>query len=300
MAFISTFDGLDIVGFRIEEAVVQVDSRLTYEDVDGILEWAEHPMSSTVEALMTLADEIREQRRRGGAITLDRGEVSVHVSDGEVQLERYRTDDPARRLVSELMILSCSETAIWCQERGIPAMYRSQQAPEETPRIPLDRPMAGFELQRVLRTLRRATLRAEPAPHAGLGVECYTQVTSPLRRYADLLMHRQIKNVLRTGTPRYSKDDLCDRFDHLEAIASSQRQVERHSRRYFTLKRLESIAGTRVEGEVIRQIGRRWLVDLVEYGVQAPWSPGRAPQLGDEVTVKLKTVDARRDKLTVS
>ena len=55
------------------------------------------------------------------------------------------------------------------------------------------------------KSLQRSLIRTSPAPHAGLGLEHYTQATSPLRRYVDLLVHQQLRAHLRGETLRAPK-----------------------------------------------------------------------------------------------
>jgi exoribonuclease-2 len=283
----------NILSFDIAKVFIHVDAHLSYDHCDRLLaKTDEHPAANDVRLLLTLADAIRERRRRGGSITLDRSDTTVVLDE--------KRDDPARRMIAEWMIAACSGAARWCYDHDMPTLYRTQRAPDEAPRIPQDRPMRGFELQRVLRTLRKAELSTEPRPHAGLGVEFYTQISSPLRRYADLLMHRQIHAVLRTGRPYYSINDLRQRFDSIEHVTGLQRTVERQSRRFWILRRLEHEVGTNVRVEVIRQLGRRFVVELVDWGVQCAWTPRRTPALGDCLDVTLSQVNARRDRLIIT
>ena len=299
LAFILTLDDeghpLD---FRVEQALVRVAARLTYDTVDAILEGAEHPHRDMTVALFDAAEQLRTNRREGGSITLDRREVTVYASPGqEPTLEPYRTDDKARRMVAEWMIASCAHTAQWCAERYIPAVYRSQPAPTPTPDIPLDRALRPFELQKVLRTLRKACLTTDPQPHSGLGVPCYTQISSPLRRYQDLLMHRQLIAFLRDGQPRYTPAELEAGFEHAAQCQSLYGSVERDSRRYWHIKQMEPLVGQPLDVEVIRQTGRGWLVEVVRTGLAVPWRTRRKVALGDLLSLTIKEANARENTL---
>ncbi len=296
-----------IYSLSIHEAIVRVDHALTYREVDAILKGKDHPAKAMLSAVSVATEKLRVERHKAGALTVDRRDIGVHCTDGASALGRvvdvlaYRTDDPSRRLVAELMIQTSFQAAEFCRERGVPAVYRTQAPPEERPRFPEGRPLLAFELQGILKTMRRAELTTEPAPHAGLGLPCYTQVTSPLRRYADLLMHRQLKHVLRRGVPRYTATELMQFFERLDTVAALQRDVERESRRYWLLKHLEGRVGQRVKAEAVRMVGnKRWVVELVDFGVSALYAPpGRPPNPGDTLVLLLKAADARRDKVLV-
>ncbi len=291
-----------IEGFSIEDVLIRVDCALTYRDVDAILRGAkEHVAGALLVSLAAASERQRQDRIENGAMPIDRRDISIHCTDdGKVEVLAYRTDDASRRLVAEWMIQASSHAGQLCSERRAPAVYRRQSPPDERPHIPTGRALQGHEIHSILKTLHKAELSTTPDSHAGLGLAAYTQVTSPLRRYQDLLMHRQLRHVLRRGVARYSADELIGHFSTLEAQAASHREVERESRRYWQLRHLEGRVGQRVKCEVLRSAGKRLVVELVDFGVQALYQPtGKTPALGDMVVLLLKSADARRDRITL-
>ena len=289
-----------VVGFEIEEASIRVAGQLTYAAVDAVLGGAPHPAADDLHHLHRAASSLRAARRESGALILDRHEAAVVAEPaGAVQVVPYHTGDPSRWLVSEWMIAVCGLTARWCSERGVPALYRTQAAPDPRPVVPADRFLTPAELQRVLRGMRRAELKLTPEPHAGLGLDCYTQVTSPLRRYADLLMHRQIRAVLRMGQAAFGPGEFGSLLPHLEQAQALHGQVERESRRYWLLQWLTEKKGTVVEVEVLREVGQRWLVQLVGLPVQTAWGTSRPVKAGDRLNLKIREVSPRKGRLVL-
>jgi exoribonuclease-2 len=301
LAFIMTLSEQGtIIGFRIEEAIIQLTARLTYEQVEDIIGGQDHALADDVRALNQMATGFYKTRLNDGALVLDRQEVIVHVKpDGEITVETYWTGKESHRLVSEWMVATCAQTAAWCRQQSIPAIYRGQDAPTGKITIPADRPLSLTELNEALRMMRGAFLTAEPRSHAGLGLPCYTQVTSPLRRYIDLVMQHQIHHVLQTGQPLFSQGTLNEICCLLEQTVRSIARTERATRRYWLLKSLESRCGERVEVEIVREIGRRFLVQFLENGLRTIWSPTSRAVVGARVQVSLEAVDARWDRLVV-
>ncbi len=300
LAFSITLDADgQILDFDVEEAVVNLDARLTYEQADAIVAGEPHALSGTVCALAAAADQLRRHRILGGSITLDRRDTAIHLEpDSSICVRRYRTDDPAYRMVAEWMIQTCACAAAWCRDQDIPAVYRTQPPPNGLELSePLDGPIPAWRRHQILRTLRKAELSTEPGPHSSLGVRCYTQVTSPLRRYQDLIMHRQIKGFLRAGQPPLTDDDLIGVFAEVEAMQSAHSLVEKESRRYWLIKAVAPRVGQEVEIEVLREIGSRYLVELMGTGLVLTWSTDRAVQLGERLQVRLQAADARGDVL---
>ncbi|HIN85957.1 MAG TPA: RNB domain-containing ribonuclease [Myxococcales bacterium] len=300
LAFIITLDAEGRrVGFEVQEALVKVDAQVTYEQTNRILDGEESPYADTLKKLAAASEQIRAHRREAGALILDRLEVSVHVHEGEVQVDSYRTDDRSRCLVSEWMIAACAATAEMCRESQIPAVFRGQVAPDPRPHIPPSRSLTPSELLRVLRTMRRAELSTSPSPHAGLGVPCYTQVTSPLRRYQDLVMHRQLKGYLRRGTAPWNEGKLMSVFETVEVTQQAHGRVERESRRYWLIKSLESRKGEQIEVEVLREAGRRFIVQILENRLQTAWSPDIKAEVGERHMLTLHSVNACKDRLVL-
>ncbi|MCB9728920.1 MAG: RNB domain-containing ribonuclease [Deltaproteobacteria bacterium] len=296
----------ELVGFEVSEALCRVDRRLTYVQTDAILEGdptaAEVP--ADVVALVRQAAEWMERhqaaRRARGALLLQRSEFEVRV-DPELGVEVTSIDanGPARRLVSEMMIAVCAATATWCRDQQIPCVYRAQAPPDQ----PIDTEGAG-DLDAagqiaILRTLKPSELTTQAQGHFTLGVGAYTQVTSPIRRYQDLLMHQQIKTWLRTRRPLLSDGQLMAEFSEVDRLARALRRIENDTRRYWTLRYLEKHRDRVWEGTVLRELGRRWLVELDAIGLQTPMvSPGRiAP--GDRLQLRVAEVSARRDHLVL-
>jgi len=96
-------------------------------------------------------------------------------------------------MVRECMLLAGEGAGLWCLQRNLPVPYIMQETgdlPDET-----FEGIAGYYQLR--RCMRPRSLSTRPGQHSGLGLDTYIQVTSPLRRYTDLLAHLQIRAVLR-------------------------------------------------------------------------------------------------------
>jgi hypothetical protein len=133
-------------------------------------------------------------------------ELTSRVRRSSIQFEI----SPAN-IVEEMMMLACRTAASWCTERQIPVMYRGTIAP------PTNDTMSSDELKnqlvlpyfekhgevphglalRYMRSLGRAIAHSAPLPHKIIGVPGYVKVTSPLRRFSDMIAHWQIEAAIR-------------------------------------------------------------------------------------------------------
>jgi exoribonuclease-2 len=107
--------------------------------------------------------------------------------------------------------------------------------------------------------MRPRALSLKPSLHQGLGLDVYTQVTSPLRRYTDLLAHQQIRAALRSQGPRgqepLGEDEVLLRMGAAGSAMAAAAQAERASRTHWTLAYLEDKIGSPWEGVVLEKKG---------------------------------------------
>ena len=292
----------ELLSTRIVESVVHVQERLTYAYVDTALE--EHT-DTGLENLYRLACRRRERRRAAGAVFIPfpSVEVFVHVgAEGErrIEIRREEQDIPSHVLVSEFMILANEAVASYCVEHQIPAVYRGQPPPAEP--ITLGEVFTALDGFKIRRLLRKGETSLAPLRHSGLGVDAYLQFTSPIRRYLDLVMHRQVKSHLREGRPMYVREDL-ERISAITSSSSEQAEsMERSRKSYWIYKHLDDSLWQTRFATVLQVFPDRYHVQLHDTLVETdcPAVPGAGVVPGDAIEVKIELVWAREGVLRVS
>lgn len=247
-------------GLRLDAdgAVAEVDiapswvrvQRLSYEQVEERLD-NEEPFRR----LHQLAQRHQDRRRANGAIFLDLPEVKMQVDDGRVSIQplpRLRS----RLLVAEAMVMAGEAAARFALERGLPFPFTTQAAAVDAP----DREPLGLAAMCALRrSLRPRQYSSLPGPHGGLGLEIYAQVTSPLRRYLDLVAHQQLRAFLRGG-PMLDAQAIVERVGAAEAAAAGVRRAERLSREHWMMAYLQQHPDWRGEGVLVEKRQPRGVV----------------------------------------
>ena len=296
-----------VTGWEITPSTVRSRAALTYEDAELALKNADSPWHQTLARLSKAAEGWRRKREMDGAINLDQAEMAIEVkASGEVAVTVHRRSSPARQLVTELMILCNSMLAEFCRREGLAAVYRSQAPPDlaEVADDPRTDAEAAVRRYMITRRLSPVELSTVPAPHWGLGVPAYIQATSPLRRYPDLVMQRQIGQYLGVGKPLYSLDTVTSVFQRAEVQLRELARLEEARKRFWFLKYLQQ---SRLEGPgpaahsapfkaivLANEPGRTATLELVEFPfrVRANLSGTCVP--GDTVTLELQGVDLWR------
>jgi exoribonuclease-2 len=211
-------------------------TRLTYRQADELLEKGE---STELAALDQVSKKILERRLNNGAIVFEFPEVDIRVCHGDNESDKRMLDEKpaqksvdiqpeeayhAQRIVRECMLVSGEGAAQWALHNKIPFPYISQEAGDSPEKL-----SPGFAgAYQLRRTMRPRTLSNKPGLHWALGLDIYTQVTSPLRRYTDLLCHQQIRAFLK-NTPVLSEDEILARLLQAERGASAANHAQRAS-----------------------------------------------------------------------
>lgn len=252
--------------------------RLTYHSAGE--RWEEEPLSSLRREL----ERFRERRRADGALFIQLPEVKLRVVDGTVQITPCFVT-PERELVANAMLAAGSAVAGWAAEREIPMPFVAQVPPEAEP--------GGGSMVEMF-ALRRAcapsTVQCSPGRHAGLALEPYVRVTSPLRRYADLLAHQQLRRVLKKEE-LLSADWLESRLVLSEAAALERRRLERTVNEYWTLVYLAQHPEWTGRAVLVDRQDDRLTFLVPELAYEYKNRFGGRVNLGEELEVRLAAVD---------
>ncbi|MFC3853312.1 VacB/RNase II family 3'-5' exoribonuclease [Salinispirillum marinum] len=137
-------------------------------------------------------------------------------------------------------------------EQMLPLLQEAQRHPE----LPLARMLA--------KSYQRTALLSEPRPHWGLGFRCYTTVTSPIRKYLDLVLHRQLKALWRgEAVPTLTEAEL----QHLQETQSSSRQLSNYVETWLKTLYMKTLEGQKLTGEIQHTIPSGFSVQLDKLGI---------------------------------
>src|SRR5213083_43132 len=216
---------------RFAHSVIRSVHRLTYKQAYAILT---SPLRDQLGERLHLAWELavllRKKRFQHGALDLDFPEVKVWVDKQghPVKLERVENDE-SHQLIEEFMLAANEAVARELKKRAIPTVYRVHENPDPdklaeyrefvlsfnykvgdlTHRAELQRLLAAFRGKpeeqalkiALLKSLKRARYDPQPLGHYGLAKANYLHFTSPVRRYADLVVHRALGTARSPSAP---------------------------------------------------------------------------------------------------
>jgi exoribonuclease II len=286
----------NILESRIVPSIIRIRDQLTYEDVNSRVEEDRH-----LKALHQLALKLRQRRLDRGAIILPLPEIQVYVNNaGMIQVSRYDKETPSQIMVSEWMIAANSAAGDYLAERGIPAIFRNQaECRQETEFVQTEFEL--FKIYRQRRLFSRAALDTEPKPHCSLAIPNYTTVTSPIRRYADLVVQRQLKHALANGTGFYSKEELEQLITQISAAQAKVFLIQRKWTRYWILKFIEQEDLEILNALVLDKNARYAHLLIPDFLLEtnAPIPENSKFHQGERVRIRIEKVIPREDILKI-
>jgi ribonuclease R len=192
-------------------------SSLPHDELSELQKW--------VRQLWAIAAKLRRDRMRNGSLDLDMPETKIFV-DEEGYADRIEKieNDESHQLIEEFMLLANEAVARLTRTQRLPSLYRVHDDPDEERLEEFRRELAANNIKvgdlskreevvkllahlkdhpqghllrvQLLRSMRKAVYRASHDGHYGLNKKDYTHFTSPIRRYADLVVHRVFEHYL--------------------------------------------------------------------------------------------------------
>jgi exoribonuclease-2 len=289
-----------VVDFSIHASLVKPTYRLTYHDVDEMIQ-LDIQAEPEIQILAKFAKKRVNWRKSQGSINISMPESVIKVKDNDEITIELLEGSQSRQLVAEMMILAGEVAGKYCQAHNIPVPFRGQPQPELPSEEELIQLPAGPVRSCALRRcMPRSEMSTTPSRHASLGLDTYTQVTSPIRRYTDLLAHFQMKAHLRGDDLPFTREQMQEILYSVILSAQEAISVERQTNRYWGLEYLR-----RQENQVWQALVLRWLREeenlglilLEELGLELPHRFERSVSLGDRVELQVSRADPHRDEI---
>ncbi|MBW4642796.1 MAG: ribonuclease R [Goleter apudmare HA4340-LM2] len=288
-----------VAEFNIHPSSIKPTYRLTYEDVDEMLELGVEA-EPEIAAIAGWAKRRKTWRYNQGAISINMPEAMIKVKGDEISID-ILDDSSSRQLVAEMMILAGEVAARYGQNHNIPLPFRGQPQPELPPDEELLQLPAGFVRSCAMRRcMPKSEMSITPVRHAGLGLNTYTQATSPIRRYSDLLTHFQLKAHLRGEVLPFSAEQLKEVMMTVTSTTQEVTMVERQTNRYWALEYLRRHPDEVWQVTVLmwlREDSNLALILLEDLGLQLPMSFKRTVKLGEQLSVKVGLADPQKDMI---
>ena len=354
-----TFDGSgEIRKATFAKSIIRSKARFTYEQVMKVLRGGDadglgrlnKAATKAIRGIGALAMQLRAARFAAGALDLEMPEAEVVLDgDGEMSGLEMRPYDESHQMVEECMVAANEAVAKELWTHGVKILARLHEPPDEEKIEMLqaelrgmgvktgnlnsrkvfaeflqsvkDHPLYSTISMAVLRSMKRAVYDARNMGHFGLSKRYYAHFTSPIRRYPDLTLHRQLSEYVEKRDARVPQRDLDAWAAHASAAEECAAEAERALLEIKKYRFLESLLGSRdvTFGAVISKcMPFGCFVDLPDVGVSglvhvsllsrayvrfdepsrtllAPG--GKRWKMGDRMRVRVVSVDFRQRRI---
>ncbi|MDG1841476.1 MAG: ribonuclease R [Crocinitomicaceae bacterium] len=268
----------EIIKEWLGKTIILSKHRFTYEDAQQVIENQKGQFSKEINYLDEIAKKYRKERLSAGALNIESEEVRfVLDKNGDPTGVKIKTSKDAHKLVEEFMLLANKTVAKFFKKSKADSLnqnmiYRVHDKPDESKieqlKVYLDK--FGIDLGKsdihnlskslnsmlhglkgknefnflqslVIRSMSKASYDVKNIGHYGLSFSDYTHFTSPIRRYADLVVHRLLQEKL-TASKSNSNSDLIEVSKHISRTEKKASEAERDSVKFFqTIYLLDSI-----------------------------------------------------------
>ena len=257
---------------------------------------------SAVRRFWSIASTLRKKRMRKGALDLDVPEFKIYCNEqGYADRIEKIVSDESHQLIEEFMLAANEAIAREVHSKHIPFISRVHDEPDEDKLLDLREELELFGIHcgdltqrreiiklltiiakhpqsyilktKFLRSLKRACYRASSDGHFGLGKQFYAHFTSPIRRYADLTVHRNLNFLMKsqrmpyaptTQEPLMSKSALEQTAEHITRTEQNSAEAERESRKIKLIEFFQRSVNTnnQFEGVITSVSNHGFFVEL--------------------------------------
>lgn len=282
-------DNCSIKECKVFKTKVNVEC-ITYEDAD------QKKDSPELKPLFEIARKNIIRRNSQGAVNINLPEVHITVDPDTKKVSICKiTEYESADVVREMMLLAGEGAAHFAFENNIAFPYVSQEAPDIPQTLP---PGLAGEFKTV-KSMHRRSVGVTPAAHAGIGIGMYSQVTSPLRRYSDLIAHQQLRAFL-DGRELIDKNTMLERISAGDEAAIACKKVERKSNMHWTLVYLLQNPDWTGEAVFVEQKGNLCVFMIPSLAQQTTLVPSKPLNLNDTITVKASNIDISSQNVVFS
>ncbi|NJB86442.1 ribonuclease R [Lewinella marina] len=340
--------------------VIHSDRRFTYEEAQEVLDTGEGDFVDELDLMDRISDKLRKRRFKEGSIDFNTNEVRFRLDEEGKPLEVYIKDRiDTNMLIEDFMLLANREVATFIKKKeerlkqNIPFVYRVHDEPdmEKVAELANFAAALGYEMDLsspkkvtesynkllakadedpmvkmlapiAIRTMSKAVYTTQNIGHYGLGFENYTHFTSPIRRYADVLVHRLLEKNLEEGSLyKANPEKLEETCKHISSQERKAVTAERESIKYKQTEFMLGNVGEEFDGVINGLADFGVFIELIDNFVEGmiPFDKmdeaydisagklsitgkqsGKKLKMGDVVRVRIEDVDLDRRRIDMS
>lgn len=349
-----------IKDYEIAKTVIFSDRRFTYDEALTEIENGKGEFGHPLGILNKMAEQLKAERFENGSINFDSQEIKFSLDENdEITAVEAKQRHAAHFLIEEFMLLANQTVAKFIEGKRLgkhkfPFVYRIHDEPdtEKLNTFAMNAADFGhtihtdnkkklpFELNRffkeiegspeqhsleslAIRSMAKAVYSTDNIGHYGLGFEHYSHFTSPIRRYPDMMVHRQLNHYInKRKTTWENKAELEERSEHCSNMERRAVEAERESIKYFQVVYMQDKVGEEFTGIVTGVTSWGFFVEISDVHTEGlvrlntltddnyafdeqkkqivGFNTGKTFKLGSKVKVRVEEVSVEKRQMDLS
>ena len=273
-----------ISDIKILQSEIQV-VKMSYEEADKVLK-----EDQTLSKLNALTKSHKAFRNENGAIKLDLPNVDVKLKNKKVNIQ-IQAESESRELIAEMMVIAGRVIAQYATENKISMPFLTQELGSFSEDIIQNKEnLTATQTFQATRCFKQSKITPKASLHAGLGLPCYVRVTSPIRRYLDLLVQQQLVRFINNQSI-LDDDRIKQRITQVNAVISRVNKATRQSIEHFKCLFLKQNNNWCGNGIIVNLNGNKATVLIPEIAMTAKLKLQSKAQLGDKIELRAVTIN---------
>ena len=259
--------------------------KMSYEDADKALK-----EDQVLSKLNNLTKSHKAFRNNNGAIKLDLPNVDVKLKNKKVDIQ-IQIESESRKLVAEMMVIAGRVIAQYANENKISIPFLTQEVGSFSEDIIQNKEnLTATQAFQATRCFKQSKITPKTSLHAGLGLSCYVRVTSPIRRYLDLLTQQQLVRFINNQT---TLDDakVKQRITQVNAVISRVNKATKQSIEHFKCLFLKQNNNWRGKGIIVDLNGNKATLLIPEIAMITQLKLKSKAQLEDEIELGVVSIN---------
>jgi len=276
--------GCEISDIKILQSEIKV-VKLSYEEADKALKKDE-----LLSKLNAITKSHKAFRNDNGAIKLDLPNVDVKLKNKKVNIQ-IQTESESRKLVAEMMIIAGRVIAQYATENKISMPFLTQEVGSFSEDIIQNKEnLTATQAFQATRCFKQSKITPKASLHAGLGLSCYIRVTSPIRRYLDLLVQQQLVRFINNQT---ILDDakVKQRITQVNAVISRVNRATRESIEHFKCLFLKQNKNWHGKGIIVDLNGNKATLLVPEIAMVTQLKLKSKAKIEDEIELRAVSIN---------
>jgi len=269
---------------KILQSAIKV-VKMSYKDADKALK-----EDQVLSKLNNLAKSHKAFRNKNGGIKLDLPNVDVKINNKKVDIQ-IQTKSESRELVAEMMVIAGRVVAQYANENKISMPFLTQEIGSFSEEIMQNKEnLTATQAFQATRCFKQSKITPKASLHAGLGLSSYVRVTSPIRRYLDLLVQQQLVRFINNQTT-LDDSQIKQRITQVNTVISRVNKATRQSIEHFKCLFLKQNNHWRGRGIIVEINNNKATLLIPEIAMITQLKLKSKAQLDDEIELRVVSIN---------